>query len=602
MTVYLDYFGLRQPPFSITPDPGCVYLSRRHEEALAHLLYGIGRGGSGGFVQLTGEVGTGKTTLCRCLLEQVPEDTHIALILNPMLSPVDLLQAMCEELDIDYQRDFSARELVNALNQFLLQAHAGGERVVLVIDEAQNLRPEALEQVRLLTNLETHTDKLLQIILLGQPELRDLLATAGLRQLAQRITARYHLQPLDAEETTAYVRHRLNVAGRQQPLFSRAGYRALYKLSGGIPRLINIYADRALMGAYAADAEKISAAIVQQAGREVGQQRFAAKPSFRPMQRIAVLAVGLLLLVTTGWWWQQQQTTSQQQAIVTQPTGAQERGAATAIGPDAAPNAGPAIAGSGNFSSGNSNSGALSSDQATAASGAVVDPVAAELPSLPALIETVAPTQLWHRWAELWQTDADVLQRACADNTSSAASENTRTGSGTAADPQPFFCTTIYGSWGRIRQLQLPVVIMLSRTAESDHQLSATTPMLVESLTDGHALLHNGAQNRRTEMAAISPYWRNEQLTVVCPGRADAWAIGDNNADIAGLKRQAAGLHLQSFTGVINMQYDQAFANWVGRYQLRNGLQVDQILGKETRLFLCAESLALHNSAIQQGK
>ncbi|MDX1698695.1 MAG: AAA family ATPase, partial [Thiohalobacterales bacterium] len=212
--MYLQYFGLDEPPFAITPDPAFVYLSDRHRDALAHLLFGVGQGGSGGFVQLTGEVGTGKTTLCRCLLEQVPEGTHIALILNPMVTPVELLTAICEELQIPVaDAGGSAKELVDRLTRYLLEAHQDGARVVVVIDEAQNLAPEALEQVRLLTNLETARDKLLQIILIGQPELRELLARDDLRQLAQRITARYHLQPIQASETDAYIRHRLQVCG-----------------------------------------------------------------------------------------------------------------------------------------------------------------------------------------------------------------------------------------------------------------------------------------------------------------------------------------------------------------------------------------------------
>ncbi|NNL95223.1 MAG: AAA family ATPase, partial [Xanthomonadales bacterium] len=187
--MYLKYFGLAEPPFSITPDPAFVYLSPRHRDALAHLLYGVGQGGSGGFVQLTGEVGTGKTTLCRCLLEQVPEGTHIALILNPLMSPSELLAAICEELEIDTAGvESSSKQLVDRLNGYLLTAHQCGERVVVVIDEAQNLSPESLEQVRLLTNLETTKQKLLQIILIGQPELRDLLTRADMRQIAQRIT------------------------------------------------------------------------------------------------------------------------------------------------------------------------------------------------------------------------------------------------------------------------------------------------------------------------------------------------------------------------------------------------------------------------------
>ena len=267
--MYLEYYGLREPPFSITPDPRYVFLSERHRDALAHLLYGIGKGGSGGFVQLTGEVGTGKTTLCRLLLEQLPENTRVALVLNPKLSPVELVETVCEELKLDIVgKRGSLKALTDTLNAFLLDAYAQGLRVVLIVDEAQNLSTESLEQVRLLTNLETPTQKLLQIILLGQPELRAMLDRAELRQLAQRITARYHLTPLDAVESDAYVRHRMAVAGAARIPFSRLGLKALYQRSGGVPRLINIIGDRALMAGYAHEQDCLGERMVNRAADE----------------------------------------------------------------------------------------------------------------------------------------------------------------------------------------------------------------------------------------------------------------------------------------------------------------------------------------------
>ena len=267
--MYLEYYGLREPPFSITPDPRYVFLSERHRDALAHLLYGIGKGGSGGFVQLTGEVGTGKTTLCRLLLEQLPENTRVALLLNPKLSPVELVEAVCEELKLDISgKRGSLKALTDTLNAFLLDAYAQGLRVVLIVDEAQNLSTESLEQVRLLTNLETPTQKLLQIILLGQPELRGMLDRPELRQLAQRITARYHLTPLDAAECEAYVRHRMAVAGCARIPFSRLGLKALFQRAGGIPRLVNIIADRALMAGYAREQESLGERLVNRAADE----------------------------------------------------------------------------------------------------------------------------------------------------------------------------------------------------------------------------------------------------------------------------------------------------------------------------------------------
>src|SRR5262249_34665933 len=302
--VYASYFGLREPPFSITPDPRYVYLGDRHREALAHLLYGIGEGG--GFVQLTGEVGTGKTTLCRTLIEQLPPDVDVAVVLNPTVTAIELLATMCDELRIPYPPGTtSLKSLGDALYRRLLDAHARGRRTILVVDEAQNLSFQVLEQIRLLTNLETATTKLLQIILIGQPELIPLLDRPEARPVAQRITARYHLLPLSEAETCAYIRHRMEVAGRPdllQPLetiFSPTAMRQVHRLSGGVPRLINVICDRALLGAYALDTDRVDPAMARRAAREVlgrqpGRRRvwwWVAGPL------VATTAAGLWLLL-----------------------------------------------------------------------------------------------------------------------------------------------------------------------------------------------------------------------------------------------------------------------------------------------------------------
>ncbi|MBV8784311.1 MAG: AAA family ATPase, partial [Gammaproteobacteria bacterium] len=272
--MYLSFFGLTEKPFAITPDPRYLYLSERHAEALAHLLYGINE--AGGFMQLTGEVGTGKTTIVRSLLAQTPKNAEIALILNPKMTAPEFLLTICEELGIGVPDDAlaSRKDLVDILNQVLLRAHGAGKRVVLVVDEAQNLSPDVLEQVRLLTNLETNTQKLLQIILIGQPELRELLSRNELRQLAQRITGRYHLSPLSREEAAAYVRHRLRVAGATSDIFSNAALGEVFRLSQGVPRVINVISDRALLAAYTRDEHRVSAALVRQAAAEVFGRRF----------------------------------------------------------------------------------------------------------------------------------------------------------------------------------------------------------------------------------------------------------------------------------------------------------------------------------------
>jgi general secretion pathway protein A len=265
--MYTAYFGLSDKPFNITPDPRYLFLSGRHTEALAHLLYGVTE--SGGFIQLTGEVGTGKTTLIRSLLEKLPDTVDAALIINPRVTIPEFLRSICHELHITCDPRQSPQELIDALNARLLEAHAKGRRVVLIIDEAQALTDEVLEQVRLLTNLETSRQKLLQIILVGQPELRELLARTELRQLSQRITGRYHLEPLSAKETRAYVHHRLNVAGAMAPIFSLSGLRAVQHVTEGIPRLINIICDRAMLGAFTNELRQVDAGMVRRAAREV---------------------------------------------------------------------------------------------------------------------------------------------------------------------------------------------------------------------------------------------------------------------------------------------------------------------------------------------
>lgn len=296
--MYNRHFGLKENPFSIAPDPRYLYLSRRHQEALAHLIYGVTEGG--GFVQLTGDVGVGKTMLIRALLERLPDDVDIALILYPILSVQEFVSTICDELRVLYPNENkSLKVLIDALNAYLLESHAKGRRTVLIIDEAQNLSRDVLEQLRLLTNLETDKEKLLQILLVGQPELTNMLAQRDLRQLAQRITARYSLKSLFPYETSDYVQHRCRVAGAKAPLFSRSAMRWVHRLAGGIPRTINIICDRALLGAYARGKTYVGAGIVRHAADQVGRtlpQRFLLRP--------VVLALASITVVAMLWGWQ----------------------------------------------------------------------------------------------------------------------------------------------------------------------------------------------------------------------------------------------------------------------------------------------------------
>ncbi len=298
--MYLKYFGLAEAPFSIAPDPRYLYMSTRHQEALAHLLYGLQ--GDGGFVLLTGEVGAGKTTICRCLLEQVPDTCDVAYIFNPKLTAEELLSTLCVEFGIAYPPgNTSIKVFIDCLNAYLLDAHARGRHTVLIIDEAQNLSVDVLEQMRLLTNLETNQRKLLQIILLGQPELATMLEKPELRQLAQRIVARYHLGPLNKAEVAAYLRYRLEVSGiaaRNRQLFPDSLVPAIYGLTGGIPRLVNVLCDRALLGAYAQGKESVDRATLRRAALEVFPGISTKRGNGRHL--FLTLALGLALVLVAA--------------------------------------------------------------------------------------------------------------------------------------------------------------------------------------------------------------------------------------------------------------------------------------------------------------
>lgn len=316
--MYSQHFGLKQDPFSIAPDPHYLFMSERHREALAHLLYGVaGQGGNsggtgGGFVLLTGDIGTGKTTICRCFLEQIPEGCHVAYIFNPKLTVIELLQSICEEFHIlvsdDVDKPRTAKDYIDALNAFLLKSHAAGQRALLIIDEAQNLEPDVLEQLRLLTNLETSERKLLQIVLIGQPELREKLARPDLEQLAQRVIARFHLDALSVAETSQYIGHRLAVAGHTASAlpFDTAALKRIHSLTRGVPRLINLLCGRALLGAWASGIQRVDRKVVNKAADEVFGPELAVKPSQRSgMAAYAIggsaLAAGAALIAYLVW-------------------------------------------------------------------------------------------------------------------------------------------------------------------------------------------------------------------------------------------------------------------------------------------------------------
>ncbi len=301
--MYYQYFGLNEAPFSIAVNPRYLFMSARHREALAHLLYGVGEGG--GFILLTGEVGTGKTTINRSLLDQLPENIDLALVLNPAVNATELLATVCDELGIDYEPgETSLKRLTDKIHHFLLANHARHRNTVLLIDEAQHLKFDVLEQIRLLTNLETNTEKLLQIILVGQPELQQLLAKPELRQLSQRITARYQLKPLDQEETESYIRHRLQVAGfpAGQELFSSKITKGIYRASNGVPRIINVLCDRMLLGAYGKNRNKIDDELLKQAVTEVFGEETEVSSSPWSYGFAAVAGCLVVVMLGLGWW------------------------------------------------------------------------------------------------------------------------------------------------------------------------------------------------------------------------------------------------------------------------------------------------------------
>jgi general secretion pathway protein A len=294
--MYLNYFGLADNPFSIAPNPDYLYMSPRHKEALAHLTFGLRE--SGGFVMLTGEVGTGKTTVSRKLLQQLPDNTQVAMILNPTLSALELLATICDELGIEYDASHSSlKGFTDKILKKLADNHQMGLNTVLIIDEAQHLLPEVLEQLRLLTNLETNREKLLKVVLIGQPELQQLLKRNELRQLAQRITARYHLLPLTSGEVKHYVAHRLGVANGDIHIFSEGALRAIHAISGGIPRVINLLCDRALTLAFTKQNPVVKkpvflAAAEQILGADVVGQRIQSQARF-VLLGIFVIAVAV---------------------------------------------------------------------------------------------------------------------------------------------------------------------------------------------------------------------------------------------------------------------------------------------------------------------
>jgi general secretion pathway protein A len=462
--MYAPYFGLTQEPFSIAPDPRYLFMSERHREALAHLLYGLQ--GSGGFVLLTGEIGTGKTTVCRCFLEQMPRNCNVAYIFNPKLTVPELLQSICDEFHIRMpQRELlppTVKAYLDPLNEFLLRQHAAGRNNLLIVDEAQNLSPQVLEQLRLLTNLETSERKLLQILLIGQPELRTLLARPELEQLAQRVIARYHLDALTQEETGQYVRHRLEVAGLARALpFDRKALRRIHQLSRGVPRRINLLCDRALLGAFAASEPGVTRAIVDKAADEVFGSRAPAPGAFPWKRGVALLGLGLAAgaaLVAAGRHWGRE-------------TQAPAPLAAAANPPPAAP-AAPAAA----------------ADPAASTAVAAVPSQPSSPAQPPVLLRS--EREAWVELAQAWK-----LPPPAGEPCQAFAREQVQ-------------CYARSSSLALIRQLGRPGIVTL------DRDTGTPSYALLTGLTDGSATLRAGGTEQTVTLAALASRWQGDFATL----------------------------------------------------------------------------------------
>ena len=582
--MYLQYFGLSEAPFSITPDPAFVYLSAAHREALTHLMYGVGQGGASGFVQLTGEVGTGKTTLCRCLLEQVPDDCQVALVLNPLMTPRELLATVCEELGIDTEGlGESNKALVDALNAYLLEQHAAGHRVVIIIDEAQNLSPDALEQVRLLTNLETAKHKLLQMVLLGQPELRRLLQRQDLRQLAQRITARYHLVPLSQQETRAYVLHRMQVAGSPRNPFRKSALRALYRRSGGVPRLINIIADRALAAAYAAEAGYVSAHMVAVAADEVQPSEERVRPNRWPAVGTAAAAMLLLIVAAVAFGppeWRGQTAgndlargSAESPAAVAADTGMpSDSGRAASAAAETVDTPAPEATGA----IGPAHSAATVSEVAIEGEPRQPLEVTVETPD-PGALRLVEIDTDWldaqHQAA--WQVVADLWRDGNGASAIQAACDGARrTG---------YACMREQGNWSRIRLLGLPVVLVLRE--------ESTRLLVLQGFAGAALLVGHDTAPTPVSRDAVEQRWLGEYY-VVWPQAPD-WPAeirrGESGPAVDIVMEMATFAEpAWSGSGI----FDERFETWLMSFQRRNGLRADGIIGPRTLMYLVAPTVA----------
>ncbi len=537
--MYTSFFGLNEKPFAITPDPRYLFMSERHGEGLAHLVYGVTE--SGGFIQLTGEVGTGKTTLVRSLLGQLPDEVDVALILNPQISAIEFLLSICEELKVTLPDDTgSSKALVDALNRHLLDVHARGRRVILLVDEAQNLAEDVLEQVRLLTNLETAKQKLLQIILIGQPELRDLLAQNNLRQLAQRVTGRYHLEPLSQAEAIRYIDHRIRVAGALTDIFDNRAKRAVFRASGGIPRLINVICDRALLGAYSRGERRITPGIVRRAAAEVSGD--TTTPVMRWLYAASALAAALV--IGAGIWVSTRTAPEPVAAVTSVPLAVftpQSGNLPPADGPVAERD------------------------------NAVMDAVAES--AQPPLDETLrsagldsdvdsAMDTLFALWGLSYEQNADT---GCAE-----------------ARTKGLDCLYQRGSWKVLEQLNRPAMLTLTDSTGTTHH-----PVL--TALDGElAELGFGSTRLRVPIEEVADLWYGQYLLMWRPPNGEPVALrpGSRGSGVLWLRQSLARLDGNENPGSGSDYFDNTLEQKLREFQREHRLQVDGLAGQQTQILI----------------
>ena len=555
--MYTQYFGLKENPFALSPDPRYLYLSQRHQDALAHLMYGIT--GGGGFVQLTGEVGTGKTMMIRAMLQRLPDTVDVALVLYPFLSVREFMVALCDDLHIKRPAEDSLKTLIDTLNTFLLENHGKGRRTVLIVDEAHRLNREVLEQIRLLTNLETTKEKLLQIILVGQPELNTLLARPDMRQLAQRVTARYNLQALLPGETRAYVQHRCRVAGAESPLFSALALYWVHWLTGGVPRLINILCDRSLLAAYARSKARVGVGLVRAAASEV---ETGVRP--RPRWRLATMLFAATLAAGAGLF----AASQLKPELFARFTGTDPVGAFVGlVRPEIGASRQP-----------------LSEEPDTArAAGASATP---EPPRAPTIAQVLADPSL--------PTDTDSAFSALFAQWGFSYAQFTGATGCERAAQAGLRCLFESGTWSNLRQLNRPAIIELVDDAGLRHHV------LVVGLTEERATLLLAGQRYELPLVDIGRLWFGKYLALWSPPKVGERMVrrGMRGAAVAWVRDTLERYGLSRTTAPASELFDSELEAQVKEFQRRHQLQDDGIVGKMTLVYLSSYSGSVSTPAL----